>query len=561
MAHKISRREFMRQAGLSSLSLLTPYLLSSTRPLTRLATAQRPPEEVFGLSVASGDPTPSGIILWTRINETVWQADESLTFEVATDPEFLNLAAQGSVAGVDFGPERDHTVKIDLDGALAAGTVYYYRFIYQEVSSQVGRCRTLPAGDSTPDSLALGVLTCQDFGSGYYGALHHLAQEEVDYIIHLGDFIYEGGDSTLPGHELNLPSGASKAINLEDYRYLYRSYRSDPFLQEVSAQHPFIVIWDDHEFANNNYWDYDLDAPQAPGHPLHPDPVALTQLKLDAMRAWSEYIPARLAINPDATHPHHYYQLHRSFTYGNLARLFMTDERSYRMAQPPRDDPDPIYRTMLGDATRVGPGNQLEWLINGMLQAEAEDVTWKVWGNEVLFMPLVLPRPEQGDPIPLNTDAWDGYTDERRLIAQALQFHLFPRQGVRNLVVLTGDMHMYLAGYIKVDYTQPNFTAPWNNMIGVEFMTSSLTSANGGDVLPPDFPADGERLVKLLNPHIRFFNPIYSGYCVVTFTPDECTYTAYQVPKDVNSGDVPKTILQKYRVPVNQVRLIDITPT
>lgn len=561
MSDKVSRREFLRQTMLAGLGWVTPFVLQPARPWARLLTNNLPPETVFGISVASGDPTPGGVILWTRLNPEVWNAAESLLFEVALDDAFTQLVAQGSISGSDCGPEHDYTVKLDLDGLLAAGTRYYYRFIYQEVSSKTGRCRTLPEPNSAPTALSFGLLTCQDFRNGYYGAFAHLAQEDVDFVIHLGDFIYEtAGGSAYPGRSLSLPSGSNIVQGVDDYRYLYRAYRSDPFFQQAMEQHTFIIIWDDHEFANNSYWDYDLDAPMAAGHPFFPDPVAMTQLKLDSMRAWSEYVPARLTINEGATHPHDYYRLYRSFRFGDLGALFMTDERGYRVKQPPIPDPDPVYRTMLGDTERVGSDNQLDWLLEGMVSAENDGVIWKIWGNEVLFMPLVLPLPDRGveAPLPLNTDAWDGYGDERKLIAQTLQPRRQPRAGLKNLVLITGDMHMYLAGYVKVDFTQRNFTPPFNNMIGVEFMTSAVTSANISDALP-GFPGDGERIITTLNPHIRFFNGVDHGYCVLSLTRQECVYTAYAIPKDENSGDVPKTLLKRLRVPVNQVRLIDIT--
>lgn len=562
MTEKMNRRDFMRQVGFAGLGWLTPYILQPARPWTRWLTNTQPPETVFGISVASGDPTATGVILWTRVNPEVWDSAEFLIFEVALDDAFTQIVAQGSISGNDFGPEHDYTVKIDLDGVLSAETRYYYRFIYQGVSSRTGRCRTLPLPTSNPTSLSFGLLTCQDFRNGYYGAFAHLAQEPVDFVIHLGDFIYEtGGGSGYPGRSLSLPSGSNIVQNVDDYRYLYRAYRSDAFFQQAMEQHTFIIIWDDHEFANNSYWDYELDAPMAAGHPFFPDPAAMTQLKLDSMRAWSEYVPARLTINAETTHPHDYYRLYRSFRFGDLTTLFMTDERTYRMKQPPIQDPDPIYRTMLGDAERMGADNQLNWLLDGLESAENAGVIWKVWGNEVLFMPLVLPLPDQQAEaaLPLNTDAWDGYNDERKLIAQTAQPRRQPPAGLKNLVLITGDMHMYLAGYVKVDYTQRNFTPPFNNMIGVEFMTSAVTSANISDVLP-GFPGDGERLVTTLNPHIRFFNGVDHGYCVLSLTRQECVYTAYAIPKDENSGDVPKTLLKRLRVPVNRVRLIDITP-
>ncbi|MBO0797745.1 MAG: PhoD-like phosphatase N-terminal domain-containing protein, partial [Blastocatellia bacterium] len=191
--NKITRRGFLRFSGIG---LVTPYILlnesfsSHSRSMNRINPSLNP-EDVFGLSVASGDPTSSGVILWTRINPSAWIEGDSLAFEVASDPDFNQVIVQGLAQSSDFGPERDYTVKIDLDGRLSANRYFYYRFIYHQTASRTGRCRTLPAPSDSPDRIKFAVLTCQDYANGYYGAFSLLSQEtDVDFVVHLGDFIY-----------------------------------------------------------------------------------------------------------------------------------------------------------------------------------------------------------------------------------------------------------------------------------------------------------------------------------------------------------------------------------
>lgn len=562
MPTTVSRREFLRRAGLGAVSLMTPFVRVPAAQLLWQTLSGRPPEDVFGLAVASGDPTPTGVILWTRVNEAVWSAEETLDFQVALDQEFTQIVAQGLVNGVDFGPERDYTVKVDVDGLLAADTRYYYRFIYQATTSQVGRCRTLPDPTSAPDSVKFAVLTCQSFANGYYGAYHHLAvDEEIDFVLHLGDFIYEGSapSSPYPGRSFTLPSGSSVAINLDDYRALYRTYRSDPFFQEAMTNHTFINIWDDHEMANDCYWDYANDAPGAPDHPYAQDPAALTQLKLDSQQAWAEYVPARPQIDPTAQHPHDFLSIPRSFRFGDLLDLFMADGRTYRAPHPCGEELIGQRYVTIGcdqqnepEQTLLGR-QQRRWLMEGLTTSTA---LWKVWGNQVLQARLRIPRIFNPGNIYLNLDAWDGYNFERTFIASRLK-----QAGVQNFVLLTGDLHAYMACYLKINYNLTSNNDP-DNVIGVEFMTPAVTSTNLAQALEEyGIPIDVDLwLVQLLNPHVSYFNDELWGYSTMTFNRDYCQYDAYQVDKEVNSADAPRSLLRALRVNKDTTQIIDVTP-
>ncbi|HUQ68649.1 MAG TPA: alkaline phosphatase D family protein, partial [Planctomycetaceae bacterium] len=507
-------------------------------------------------------------------------ADQPLTFEVADDFAFRSVVLTADVAATDFGPDRDYTVHLDLEGHLAPGHVYYYRFSYRATFSRIGRCRTLPRAESNPASLKLGVVSCQDYTNGYYGAYAHLSREDVDFVVHLGDLIYEtSGDPDFqalpfPDRTFALPSGQPAAVGLEDYRFLYRKYRSDPWFQQCLENHTLIALWDDHEAANDAYWDYDRDTLGAPTHPLSEnqpdggDPAALKQLKFDSQRAWAEYLPARVTVNPGATHPFDYLSIYRSFRFGRLVDLFCTDERTYRSPHPCGEDERMLTfgcgHQSSPDQTMLGP-TQKEWFVSGMAGSSA---LWKVWANEVFLGQMKL-GPTDARRFYLNLDAWDGYEAERTEILQA-----FVNAGLRNVIALTGDLHCYIASYLKVDYLDRS-NRPGTNLVGVEFMTPAITSATLVDFLkqtlnPAEFrelqAADAaqptqhlfENLAMATNPHIRFFDGQEWGYSIVEFTPTACTYTAYGVDKSVNSANAPRRLVRKLRVPVNRVQIEDL---
>lgn len=251
------------------------------------------PSETFPQPVASGGPTPTGVILWTRVAPEVFDPTIPLLVQVAEDERFDDVVYEGICRDEPQIRAHDYTVKIDLDGHLAPNHEYYYRFVYDRVVSRTGRCQTLPGPDDSPDSLRFAVLTCQNYSNGYYPAFHYVAKEDIDFLIHVGDSIYESGDGhfTGPGtdeyegRDISLPNGHECVWGLEDYRYLYRTYRKDEFFQEALESHTLIPSWDDHEFVNNIYWDSKTDAPGGE-HPRDDNPDFMTDLVADAMHAW-----------------------------------------------------------------------------------------------------------------------------------------------------------------------------------------------------------------------------------------------------------------------------------
>ncbi len=525
------------------------------------------PDGTFPQSVASGGPTSRGVIVWTRIAPERFDPETPLGLQVARAADFADLVYDGVVTDAEAIEAHDHTVKVDLDGHLAPDETYHYRFVYDGVASRTGRCRTLPRPDSSPESVSFAVLTCQNWLNGYFPALGYVAEEDVDFVIHLGDFIYESDAGDFKGfgsyeyedRDLRVPSGFDRVHTLADYRYLHRTYRTDRFLQQLLESHTLIPGWDDHELVNDLYWDPETEAP-AGDHPRSDDPEFMTELVADGMHAWWEYMPARVEYDPAGESLQERFTLWRSVSVGDLVDLVMTDERLYR--DPPREaipTPDnvgphrePPGRTMLGHEQR-------DWLIDTLTGSTA---TWTVWADEVLTVPFRLGSgplsvyPVQG--------GWDGYTRERQRISEAVA-----EAGVDNYVTVTGDMHCYVAAYNQSSYpgrVSGGAGVAKGEPIGVEFMTPAVTSLNAAEALhltrgwrkrltEPLL----NRLVPGLNPHIEFFDSHDWGYSILEFSRDECRWVAYAVDKTVDDADAEREVVTAYRVPEGVPKLEDVT--
>ncbi len=563
----LDRRKFL---SFIAAGFATPYVITFMSGSAKAAVirADAPlstdSARVFSLSVASGDPSPTGAVLWTRIDPSAYRQGQALFVQVAKDANFTQLAFESMVDSQNINAERDFTISLDTDGYLEPSTRYYYRFIYDNTVSRTGRCRTAPPYGATVKNLKLGLLTCQDYTNGYYGALAHLAKDDsIDFVLHLGDFIYESaGDpryQSLPFEDrmIVLPSNSVVALDLADYRHLYRTYRSDPFLQQAMEQHTFIITRDDHETANDAYWDYERDTLGAPDHPYTVDPAygndpyRLNQLMLDSQQAWLEYIPARVQVNPNSTHPQHYLRHYRRVQLGNLVDLFMLDGRTYRSPHPcgegdffQRYVPLGCNAWSSNQQTLLG-ADQRDWLLNGLIGSTAR---WKLLGNQTYMGSLGIQL--QNGRIPFNVDAWDGFDFERNLINNEVAYNR-----VENFTVVTGDLHTYIASHVKKDYSNRS-TLDYNNHIGVEFMTPSLTSAGLLDIIGAATPSGEQQLVaqaltntavRLTNPHIRYFNTTQNGWSTIEFSEGHCDWKAYVVDKGVNSESVNNKLIRHYR--------------
>lgn len=555
-----TRRDVLAVAGAATLGGALSALAAGDAAAPRLdpdpvvekfRIEERRATSTFPQSVASGGPTPSGVLLWTRVAPDAFDAETSLGVEVAEDEAFDRVVYRGTVSEDEFGSDRDHTVTVDVDGELDADSRYFYRFVYDGAASEVGQCRTLPEPTANPESLRLAVASCNHYLHGYFGAFARIAQTDADFLVHLGDFIYESGGDGVGDRAIDLPSGREKAHELADYRHLYRTYRSDENLQRALRTHTMVHIWDDHEIVNDRWWDYEADAPVTRSHPRGGDPSFMRQLYVDGIRAYTEYVPARVqyeptgesGLAPDSLHEE--VRLYRSFQFGDLAELFLTDQRLYRSRPPGASDSDPATpvetavenpgRTMLGT-------DQRRWLLDGVTTSEAQ---WKLWGNEVLASAF---RFLANNEVQVNADAWDGYRTERQRILSSVA-----DAGVENLVALTGDMHSYLAGYLLTDYqlgVETDAEVPeTGDRAGVEFMAPAISSDNL--VAMGELP-DSKTVVaglQAVNPHVEWFDSSHWGYATVEFTRDEVVYSAYAVDRTDDSADAAERLLRQYRVP------------
>jgi alkaline phosphatase D len=538
-------------SGLSDADLQTLFQVSATvTPEQQAAT--------YPQSVASGDPRPSGVVLWARVDpsQQAGPSGDLVAWQISSDSSFG--AGAVLIEGVSMlQQERDSTVKVSVSNTvLEPYTSYYYRFLYNGVPSRAGQFKTLPDAAANLPQLKLGYVVCQDYGNGYYNALQYLAQEQVDYVVHLGDYIYETINApTFQNNPVRtvqpFPSGGVIPQNVDDYRHLYKIYRSDPNQQAVHERFTYIMLWDDHEFANDCHQDFHPDNNTAPNTATTPQP----ELRQAANQAWSEYGLADTPFDPSQNWDSSI-QVYRSFSFGSLAELIVTDERLYRDG-PPCGDSQEFQRyfsvgcSEMGDSARSMLGvTQRAWFLN---QLASTSSTWKLWANEVMLMQLKL------GPIYIDLDQWDGYQQERNLILNAVK-----DQKIDNFIALTGDLHTFLAGYLKT-----NFDNPFEPHVGIELMVGSISSANFAEEIESALPLPSrplpakqmgiapnllEPVIRALNPWIQYWDSSTHGYGILTMTPEQlvCEFKAVSTITQPAATLVP---LRTFTIPAGRVHL------
>lgn len=484
----IDRRKFIQGASkLAGLSL--GLALASSVTGIEVNAAPKFSDYPFTLGVASGDPLPDSVVLWTRLapdplkgggmpNEAV-----QVKWEIARDENFRKVVQQGKVAAT---PELGHSVHVEVEG-LKANKIYYYRFKCGGEVSQTGRTKTLPPAGSNVKRLTFAFASCQQFEHGYFTAYKHMAKEDLDLVFHLGDYIYEYGPNEYisPTGNVRVHSGP-EIISLEDYRIRYAQYRSDVHLRDAHAAFPWVVTWDDHEVENN----YANVIPEK-GQSVE----AFIKRRAAAYQAYYEHMPLRKSSLPKGADM----RLYRNFSYGDLASFFVLDSRQYRDDQANGDTSSPQTPESLDPGrTLLGP-EQEQWLAEHLSNSETK---WNVLPQQIFFA-----ERNYGTPTgPLySMDSWDGYPAARERLMKVVKSH-----NMTNLVVLTGDVHASWASNIKEDYANPN-----SRTVGVEFVGTSITSGGNG----ADKRADTDKILSQ-NPHIKFFND-YRGYVRCTVTPEQ----------------------------------------
>jgi alkaline phosphatase D len=443
------------------------------------------PEDLFGHGVASGDPLPDAVILWTRLSPAAGSGAIRAFFEIASDPDLRDRVSSGFV---ETTAERDWTVKLDATG-LAAGTTYFYRFRALGRSSPIGRTRTAPAGPV--ERLRFGVVSCSSLAHGYFHAYRLLAaRSDVDAVLHLGDYIYEYATGEYGSVRAYEP--ANETVSLADYRTRHAQYRRDPDLQEVHRQHPFVAVWDDHESADNAWNGGAENHQEAEG--------SWQDRKQAAQRAYDEWMPTR-TTSPE--------RLFRSLRFGDLVHLSMLDTRLFGRDRQANGVLDPAIReegrTLLGEEQEAWLGEQLR----------TSSARWNLLGQQVMMAPLKLdgaPNVLGGGTI-ANPDQWDGYFATR-----ARLFGTIRDAGVEGVVVLSGDIHSSWGSDLADDPNDPAAYDPASGAgaVGVELVCPGVSSPGFEPALAALLLAQG----RSENPHIKYAELTLRGYLLVTVTRD-----------------------------------------
>ena len=558
----LTRRDLIKYAGISSI-VISSWGISS-------CAEDEDPNFTFEHGVASGDPTESSVILWTRVSRTNFRdihddeqlsgiADANVSWRVATDESFTNVVNSGSTT---VGSETDFTLKVDAQN-LQSNTKYFYQFTVGPNSSVVGKTKTLPSG--TVDRVKLAVVSCSNYASGYFNVYKEIAQMgDLDAVIHLGDYIYEYADSGYgslrklePTHEL---------INLADYRMRHALHKKDSNSQQMHASLPMIAVWDDHEVANDTW------ISGAENHDATTEGNFAAR-KASAIKAYFEWMPIR-PVTPGVDG-----RVYRQFKFGDLVNLLMLDTRqagrdqqlsyaSFLTADGSFDAEK--FQTELASTTRTMLGAEQKTWLKESLSSSIE--TWQVLGSQVLMMKnnlpsaVLLPDPlaplveftEYGqiatafqtysfflgngvdndkdsmlaaglteeqwqlatNPektkyldtsaypfIPYNLDAWDGYYYERE------EIYATSKALNKNLIVLSGDTHNAWAGRL-VDQSK--------EVVGIQYATASVSAPGFDSTLNYDLQtvrATEPGVVQIVD-DLDYINMREKGVMVVTFTPE-----------------------------------------
>jgi alkaline phosphatase D len=526
----------------------------------------------FAHGVASGDPLPTRVILWTRLTYEEPPERRFVDYEVGTDPEFSEVITEGTI---QTGPARDWTVKADATG-LEPGTTYYYRFHTEEATSIVGRTRTAPVGDVS--ELRFGVVACTSYWSGHFNGYGRLAdRDSLDLILHVGDYVYDFPDPQefrRARHDIFDEEYVDfrRWETLEEVRRRYALYYSDPDQVRVHQQHPFAVVWDNHETAVT-------------------DDTELTPA--DVRQAFWEWTPTRPVV-PDGSgdplpptdgyvEPEDNRYLYRRLPYGNLADVLMMDQQQWRAPGESMYDEE---RTMLGD-------EQFEWLTDAMIGSSEAGTTWRILGNQKYIAPFraanlpervpVFDRDALQQALLYNDKQWDGYPVERARLFERMRAH-----DVDDTIFATGDMHMNWGADVTEDPTGNSYDGATGtgetHSVGVSFAPSSISRGGGdesvrGVISGPLSEEMTRRLtagltrfatneIDATNAHVQFIEWIEHGYGIAHLTPEEARLEYWWTPL------MPRTPQQELgaqlRVPRTDtteqlrnhaIRVADPTPT
>lgn len=487
----LNRRQVLGGAGIAVGAMALPSAFAQPAVATGGGTP-------FTLGVASGDPLPHSVILWTRLVGGVPDRPVDVAWQVARDESFRHVVRSGTRTAR---PQLAHSVHVDPNGLLP-GHEYFYRFKALGQISPVGRTRTAPLPWQMPARLRFGIVNCQDFQNGYWPAYDGVAAEDFDLVLHLGDYIYEYDPHSRfadRNHTTPQTLGLDQLQTLGDYRARHALYKSDPAIQAAHALFPWIVTWDDHEVENNHAGFVDeIDDTGAQKQ----TPQQFAAQRAAAYQAYYEHMPIRADLHPGSTD----LRIFRRFDFGRLLRLNVLDTRQYRTDQPGNFPGDiGLVEAGTGNVNGTLTGeDQEQWLKAGLDHSFSR---WNVIAQQVNMGRIKLPNP--AGPVPpvlANLDQWDGYAPQRTRLLQYLA-----DKRVSNPVVLAGDIHSTWFSELRVDPDRMD-TAP----VAVEFTATSVSSD-----FPIAFDAPLKQANPFLNPHVRYFDGAKRGYLRVSVDEQE----------------------------------------
>lgn len=496
VANGIDRRTFLKATGAGAAGLLlVPKTVA--RPSMLGGTGS-----VFRHGVASGDPLSNAVMIWTRVTRSGETSPGSglgkpveVKWQVATDPSFKHIVKRDDYVAR---AEKDHTVNIDARG-LDPGKSYFYRFKALNEISPTGHMRTTHPAGVDPSNVRFGLASCANWEGGYFSAYRFLSErEDLDFVLHMGDYIYEYGAGTYgadgladrvhrPDHEI---------VSLADYRIRHAQYKTDTDLQACHAAHSMVAAWDDHEVTNDTWREGAENHQEAEGK--------FIKRRNLAYRAYFEWMPLRRPQRQaDPT------RIYRRLHFGNLARLHMLDTRQYRDVQPSSQTDESRNDA---DRTITGP-EQMKWLKRG-LSKDAHQ--WDLIGNQLMITPW-----ETGEEVPFNVDAWDGYTADRAELLGHIQ-----SKEIDNVVFLTGDIHTSWANDVPIE----DNTYPVTPSVAVEMVGPSITSDNADEITGSPYRTTSvllETEVKADNPWVKYVELDSHGYSVVDVTKERLNVDWY----------------------------------
>jgi alkaline phosphatase D len=497
----LSRRELLALASkLGMAAILQP--LAPARAWSQVALSKDP----FTLGVASGDPWPDNVVLWTRLAPDpldgggMPMSNVEVGWEIARDDRFKNIVHAGATIAR---PELGHAVHVEVPG-LEPGRDYWYRFHAGKETSQTGRTKTAPAPGSAVGQVRFGVCGCSHYETGYFTAYRRIAEEHFDFVIHTGDYIYEGREAAPDRAGVVRRHRGDEIYTLTDYRNRYAQYKTDHDLIAAHASAPFVVTTDDHEVDN----DY------AGSSDEHDTPAEIFLLRrAAAYQAYYEAMPLRASTLPSGPDM----RLYRRLQFGRLIDLDMLDTRQYRSRQAcgrnlesQCSEAAAPSRTILGSA-------QERWLFEQLSRSRA---TWTVLGQQVpTFTRDAVATNPQGR---YSMDKWDGYTAARARLYGRLR-----EMKEANPIVVSGDVHVHYGADLKLDFQDPR-----SPTIATEFTNTSITSGGDGSEVSAVWDK-----IRGDNPHIKYHSA-RRGYIACTAAP-QTLRADFKVLEKVTVRDAP----------------------